>query len=300
MDEIQGKGATSIAPISGDALVTKSAALVTRGLTMLKSLQALHARDAEGRTPLHLASAQGDVAAVERLIGEGADLGAKDNAGETPLHLAALHGHVDAIRRLIQGGADIGSRCNTGKTPLHKAAGLGQYEAVELLIALGANVNARDEGGATPLHASAGLFSNPRTMSVLMVNGADITAKTTARGWTPLHDAATWRGTFEHLAVLQGTSRVQQLLNMGAEINATDKQGFTPLHLAAGFGNFDAAATLIRHGARIDVRTTTEFPVGMPPRRFTVPSGSTAVKVAMLRGESDMIALLEHAAERSR
>ena len=49
----------------------------------------VHAKDNEGKTPLHWAVEQDTSGTVEVLLNRGADVHAKDNEGKTPLHTAA-------------------------------------------------------------------------------------------------------------------------------------------------------------------------------------------------------------------
>jgi hypothetical protein len=57
-------------------------------------------------TPLHRASAKGDLDWVEAELDAGADVNAPDRFGATPLHRAALAGHADVCRHLLAAGAD--------------------------------------------------------------------------------------------------------------------------------------------------------------------------------------------------
>jgi len=72
----------------------------------------------EHSTTLHQAAERGDVAAVEKLLDEGADVNARDEGGASPLHAAAFAGHRNVIRLLIKRGADINLEDNDGDTPL--------------------------------------------------------------------------------------------------------------------------------------------------------------------------------------
>ena len=44
---------------------------------------------------------------------------------------------------------------------------------------------------------------------------------------------------------------MQYLINSGANLHATDKDGFTPLHFAAGLGHAEVAQVLINSGANL-------------------------------------------------
>ncbi len=66
----------------------------------------VHATDATGATPLHLAAAQGYGDAVTLLLRSGGDPNAADGRGLTPLHLAASALHAGIVEDLLEAGAD--------------------------------------------------------------------------------------------------------------------------------------------------------------------------------------------------
>jgi hypothetical protein len=49
-------------------------------------------------------------------------------------------------------------------------------------------------------------------------------------------------------------ARVKELLRKGANANARDKSGWTPLHWAASYGRVDVARLLLEHGADPGIR----------------------------------------------
>ena len=71
----------------------KRAAGIDTALKRLPQAVVLSARDGLGRTPLHVAAAIGNTAALRWLLEQGHDAGAVDELGNAPLHLAAQHGH---------------------------------------------------------------------------------------------------------------------------------------------------------------------------------------------------------------
>jgi ankyrin repeat protein len=109
----------------------------------------VNARDQEGRTPLHLAAARGDKAAVDALLRRGAIPAATaTRGGWTPLHSAA---NADIARSLLAAGADPNARDAGAATPLHWAAGTGKLEVIDALLEGGASLDSQDGEGRTPL-----------------------------------------------------------------------------------------------------------------------------------------------------
>ncbi len=95
-------------------------------------------------------------------------------AGFTPLHAAVWRHDVAAIQRLVQQGAPIDRASDAGITPLHSAAMQPQPEALRALIALGAKLELRDRHGRTPLFVAAEVNPEPRAViEALLAAGAD-------------------------------------------------------------------------------------------------------------------------------
>lgn len=110
-------------------------------------------RDRDGRTPLHQAATDGDMAIAGALIAAGADLVAADKHGWTPLHFAAQEWHLDVARMMIAGGAAVDPVDEHGNTPLWRAAfsSRGRGEMIELLLASGADRHRKNVHGVSPL-----------------------------------------------------------------------------------------------------------------------------------------------------
>jgi ankyrin repeat protein len=126
-----------------------------------------------------------------------------------------------------------------GRTLLHEAAAEGDAEAVEFLLKLGADANATDGGGHTPLYGAANECGAPGGATVvraLVQSGADVNAHGGAKRCTPLHMAAR-RGNVEI---------AEALLDCGAEIEARDRVGDTPLRRAVNCKKPAVAALLLR------------------------------------------------------
>ncbi|SPO03229.1 uncharacterized protein DNG_05911 [Cephalotrichum gorgonifer] len=119
----------------------------------------IDAMDAYGRTPLAWAAAEGQEAAVERLLATGkVNLDSKDGLfGSTPLLRAADNGHEAVVRLLLATGrVDVESRDDHGFTPLSWAAFRGNEAILKLLLATGkVNTNPESDNGRTPLSWAA-------------------------------------------------------------------------------------------------------------------------------------------------
>ena len=211
-------------------------------------------------TTLHEAIKQGNLAEVERLLAEGADVYARDTYHFTPLHEAAHIGHPEITKLLIDNGADVNAVDIWGATPLYWAAHEGRTEAAQLLVENGAEVNATDLNGLTPLHVAA-QRGHKKELELLLTAGANVNAVNSLDNSTPLHEAART----SNLEV------VKLLIDRGADVNVQDNEGKTPLHWAIDNGHTEIAQLLIENGADINtVNNSGETPLYWAVRRSSI------------------------------
>ncbi|MFZ0564738.1 MAG: ankyrin repeat domain-containing protein [Chlamydiales bacterium] len=115
----------------------------------------INAKNKKGETPLHLAIGNSSVLdfllSIRRI-----DLNAQNKDGETPLYMAAKKDDVAALQKLLQNGASPNIKNKEGRAPLHEAAKNGSILAVDALLAYNANINEIAGNGNTPLHEAAG------------------------------------------------------------------------------------------------------------------------------------------------
>ncbi|MCC6621901.1 MAG: ankyrin repeat domain-containing protein [Deltaproteobacteria bacterium] len=234
-------------------------------------------RDCTGATALHAAAERGDRAAVARLLAEGAEPLAVNHQGETALHRAARAGHVEVVRLLARDADQLAAVDDFGRTPLTSAIRAGHGAAAEVLLAAGAPVGARTRDMRTPLHEAARL--GQRDMVQRLARRAAVDALDIARA-TPL-GAAVETGALEAAAALLAvgaaidgvpgatpplavvaqstrardrTAGIRWLVAAGANVDARDILGRTPLHAAVQQGHTDATAALVALGASLDAR----------------------------------------------
>ena len=273
-----------------------------------------------GWTAVIYAAREGALGAVRALAEWGADLDATDPDGSSALMFAIINGHYDVAAALVESGADVNLADRTGMTPLYAAVDMhslpgtfgrpdltpavaaGSVGAIRMLLASGADPNARlrtrilkrvyNAGdprlgeGATPLMRAA-RGGDVAVMRLLREAGAD-PALAQKNGNTLVHLAVAAnrggnnpdRGT--DAATIEA---VRYCLELGADINATNASGDTPLH-----GSLTIPAIvefLLARGARVDIKNQQ----GRTPLDAALRSRDTAeTTVALLRragGESD-------------
>jgi len=185
---------------------------------------------------IHRAAGNGNIEAVKKHLVDGADVNAKSSGGRTPLLGAAHRGHKEIVELLIAKGADVNAKDNNGGTPLHWAAQGGHKEIAELLIAKGADVNVKDKYGNTPLDRAI-QQKHTETAALLRKHGGK-TGK-------ELPSLTLWEA-----ARRGGIQEVKDFLANGADVNAKDKGGVTPLDWATGYRRTETADLLRKHGGK--------------------------------------------------
>lgn len=209
---------------------------------------------------LHRAAENNDTLKINKLIIHGMNIYARDYFDYTPLHYAAGHGAIQAIDELLKAGVDIDVTAKGGITPLHIAcgqylsydAGDGSIKTAIYLINKGANIYATNSFGMTPLH-NAVRSGRIEVIRLLLEKGVSPNIGENPIE-APLHTIARHAIVIKPLRVKNSIEVAQFLLSKGANINALNKYGNTPLHEAAYYGHYQYIKFLIESGADITIK----------------------------------------------
>ncbi|RYE05573.1 MAG: ankyrin repeat domain-containing protein [Rickettsiaceae bacterium] len=181
----------------------------------------VHKTDDMGNIPLHYAA---DIAVAQMLLDAGSSVSAKNLNDDTPLHHAAEDGHQEVVELLINKHHDLVFEVNNQKqTALHLAVCDGCEAVVELLINRYPKlVFEVDSFGKTSIYWAC--FHGYENVVKLLINKyPELVFEADSFGRIAIHYAA-----------LNGHEAILNiLLADGTDINAIDKDGNTPLHLAA-------------------------------------------------------------------
>ena len=239
------------------------------------------------KTPLMQAARNGEVEVAKVLLENGANVEAKDEDGDNPLRLAARNGHVEVVSLLVSWMGKNGGIQEIREQAIWPAIKAGKTGVVSALLKAGVDPNCKDSDGYTLLlHAASNGVED--VCKLLLDSGAKINSKINddfddsnsyvRAGDTPLHAAARRAG-LETVAILlanganvnarnkYGTTPLfdakaesaELLLGSGADPNFQSPDGFCPLIYAlwlqygAGWqGSPDKAIVLVQHGADVN------------------------------------------------
>lgn len=235
--------------------------------------------DGYGATPLHAVAkyphgerVRDDAQVVDLLLAHGAELNAVNHAGETPLHWAATRGQKSVAKMLLDRGAQL---------DIFSAAGLGLHsEMASLLRKDRLLIERRGPGDLSPLHFAA--YGDCVTgAEFLIAQGAPLDA---TGGW--------FGGAALHLAAYQGRrAMVELLLARGADANARDANGWTPLHqfrfpwwTPHDSDRVGIATALLARGAAVNAQNSQ----GETPLHCAAHAGAREVVAVLLARGADL------------
>ena len=225
---------------------------------------------------VHAARA-GDIKLVRKLLSMGADVSYRnddeeeDDVPATALMAAASTAKVKCMKLLLEAGAPVNDCDSNHETALMTAVSRGKTKGIKLLLEAGADVNAFNWRGITVL-SYAVESKRPDIIRLLVESGANVNGPD--RCLPPLIDAANidLAGCVDMLLSLGANARIvghdgftalhntcsvdvaKNLLKHGANVDAVDNFGFTPLLRAANFDYRSIAETLLAHGANPSIK----------------------------------------------
>ncbi|XP_048864575.1 ankyrin-3-like isoform X1 [Brienomyrus brachyistius] len=240
-----------------------------KALDYLKTGVDINICNQNGLNALHLASKEGHVEIVAELLKLGADVDAATKKGNTALHIASLAGQTEVVKELVKSGTNVNAQSQNGFTPLYMAAQENHLEVVQFLLENGSSQSIATEDGFTPL-AVALQQGHDQVVSLLLENDTKGKVRLPA-----LHIAARKDDTKAAALLLQNDHNADVESKM--MVNRTTESGFTPLHIAAHYGNINVATLLLNRGAAVD---------------FTARNDITPLHVAAKRGNGNMVRLL--------
>ena len=239
-------------------------------------------------TPLTLSSGWNKFMAVYLLLDHGADANIASADGNSPLHTAVSKGFFDITKRLVEKGSNVNLQNKEGRTPLFLGVKNKHEQLIKLLIENEADVTigykenstdriylvrGQDRGRAAWHYVLAkkhllGLF-------LKLTNGGCIDVADFGdilrSGWGKdppegTIDKILEEGDFKEIpgvTVLHIASKennepeiIDLLVKSGANVNAQDAEGFTPLHMAAIHGNLKIVKKLVDLEANVNIVTT--------------------------------------------
>jgi len=194
------------------------------------------------------ACAQGDYEKAKRLLSAACiDARVVDELGRTALHLAACGGNVKIVRYLIATGAEVNAEDKRGRAPLTDALLMEHDDVVKAL---------KQAGAVQGRNVSHTCMCAPYEHLCKAVADADEQElKTLIAHENPVDASDPHKRVALHVAAAEGhVAMAELLMEKGADPNAEDEFGITPLHMSVNSRHDLCSDALVRHGAHFGAK----------------------------------------------
>lgn len=172
---------------------------------------------------------------------------------------AVADGDAARVRALLQGGADPDAQGERGLNLLQVAMLAQDKPMLRGLLEAGADPNRPGLGGSTAVH-SAAIADDPEYLEIILAHGGDVDAEHGETGATPLAGATGPRT----------DAQFRMLLAAGADPDAADRTGNTPLHMAAMINAGAQVLALLEAGASAHLKNAQD--ATFQPYYFKLPA----------------------------
>jgi ankyrin repeat protein len=181
-------------------------------------------KNKDGQTPLMFAIQKKNIGFINKLLDNYPNdivSNEKDNNGDAAIHWAFNQNLINIVKKLIKQKANIDIQDKLGNTLLHKAFESEDFDLIRFLLFHNARADIQNKNNKTALH----LFAQ-----------------------------YPYQNKDSNLSTLINKLILEYLLKNHGNINAQDKLGLTPLHIAITTNNLNIAELFIEHGANTNIQ----------------------------------------------